>query len=125
MRKKWLLVLIGVLAVGIAYLGYSLFAHTQEDFLSVSAFKSQAQYDRQVNLGGKVVPGSTKWDEQTRQLRFNLSDNKESLTVVYQGVVPDDFKVGAEVIVTGKYGKDAFEATGFISRRSLCKLCHS
>ena len=126
-RRKWLLVLAAVLAAGLGYTTYSLFVHTGTDYLTVSDLKSQAEflYGQSVRAEGKVAPGSIEWDSGSQTLRFVLADDGESLGVVFQGIAPDEFKPGAELIVEGKYRTDGvLEATSFGSRRSVCGLCH-
>ncbi len=126
-RRKWLLVLMAVTAVGLAYTAYSLFAHTGTDYLTVSEVKSQADslYGQSVRVEGKVTHGTIEWDSGSQTLRFVLADDGESLAVVFQGIAPDEFGPGAELIVEGKYRTDGvLEATSFGSRRSVCSLCH-
>ena len=55
-----------------------------------------------IQLTGKVVPGSIR--HEGRLLRFRVRDRSgsASVPVVYQGVVPDPFRDGREVIVSGK-----------------------
>ncbi len=113
--------------MGLSYATYSLFSHSGADYLTVSEFMSQAEsiYDQQVRVGGKVVPGSIDWDDKTKVMRFVLTDDRESLTIVYKGIVPDNFKPGTDLVVEGKYRTDGIlEATSFGSRRSFCNLCH-
>jgi cytochrome c-type biogenesis protein CcmE len=64
-----------------------------------------------VDLGGKVV-GPTTGDAHSTPLRFRLRDRSgnASVAVVYRGTVPDLFKVGREVIVTGRVENGAFVA---------------
>ncbi len=126
-RGRWLLVTAVVLAVGLSYVAYSLFIHSGADYLTVSELKSQVDSlpDQQVRVGGKVVPGSINWDDKTKEIRFVLTDDRESLAVVYEGIVPDNFKPGVELVVVGNYGPDGiFEVLSFGSRRSVCNLCH-
>ena len=126
-RGRWLLVAAVVLAVGLSYVAYSLFIHSGADYLTVSELKSQVESlpDQQVRVGGKVAPGSIDWDDKAQVMRFALTDDKESLTIVYEGIVPDNFKPGAELVVEGRYRPDdVFEALSLGSRRSLCTLCH-
>ena len=126
-RRKWLLVLAVVLTAGLGYTTYSLFAHTGTDYLTVSDSKSQAAflYGQSVRVEGKVASGSIEWDNKSKIMRFTLIDDRESLDVAYEGVVPDSFKPGAELIVEGRYRTDGvLEATSFGSRRSVCNLCH-
>ena len=126
-RRRWLLVIAMVLAVGLSYAVYSLVIHTGVDYLTVSELKSQAEslHSQQVRVGGRIVPGSIDWDDKAKVMRFVLTDDKESLTIAHKGIVPDNFKPGADLIVEGKYRPDdAFEALSFGSGRSVCNLCH-
>ena len=129
MRKRgiWFLVAAVVLAAGLSYVAYSLFMHSGADYLTVSELKSQVESlpDQQVRVGGKVAPGSIDWDDKAKVMRFGLTDDRETLTVVYEGIVPDNFKPGADLVVEGRYRPDdVFEALSFGSRRSVCNLCH-
>ena len=57
-------------------------------------------------------------------LRFRVQDKKnpkEAVTVLYRGSVPDTFKVGREVVLTGKVTDGVFMA----QRNSLITLCPS
>ena len=126
-KKRWLLVTAVVLALGLGYAAYALFIHTGVDYLTVSELKSQVEAlnSQQVRVEGRVVPGSIDWDDTTKVMRFTLTDDRESLTIVYTGVVPDNFKPGADLVVEGKYRPDGvFEALSFGSGRSFCNLCH-
>lgn len=126
-KRRWFLVLVVVLVLGLGYAGYSLFIHTQADYLPVSEMMSQAEslQDQRVRVGGKVAPGSIEWDDRAKVMRFALTDGGESLTVVYEGIVPDSFKPGADLIVEGRYRQDGvLEALSFGRPRSVCNLCH-
>ena len=116
-----------LLAVGLSYVVYSLFIHSGADYLTVSELKSQVEsfLDQQVRVEGKIVPGSIDWNDKTKVVKFVLTDDRESLTIVYQGVVPDNFKPGADLIVKGKYRPDgSFQAVSFDRPRSVCNFCH-
>ena len=45
---------------------------------------------------------------------LDMGDNGISLPVVYNGAVPDTFKVGNQVVVEGKYTTGLFEAEAII-----------
>ncbi len=126
-RRRWLLVIVVALALGLSYIAYSLFIHSGASYLTVSELRSQADslYSEQVRVGGRVVPGSIDWDDKAKVMKFVLTDDRESLPIVYEGVVPDSFKPGADLVVEGRYRPDdVFEALSFGSRRSVCNLCH-
>ena len=86
--------------MGLSYAAYSLFIHSGADYLTVSELKSQVEslHDQPVRVEGKVVPGSINWDDKTKEIRFALTDDKESLIIVYEGIVPDNFKPGADLV---------------------------
>jgi len=104
-----------------------LLNHQQAEALTVSEVIARAGSPpgRQVRVEGRVAPGSINWNNQTRVMSFVLTDDGESLPVLYRGVVPGNFKPGAEMVVEGSYSPGtAFEAESFGSRASLCDLCH-
>jgi cytochrome c-type biogenesis protein CcmE len=69
---------------------------------------------------GKVVPGSIV---RGRTLRFRVRDRDgtASVPVVYQGAVPDPFRDGREVIVSGRMRDGTFVG----ERDSLVTKCPS
>jgi cytochrome c-type biogenesis protein CcmE len=76
---------------------------------------------RSYEITGKVVTGSVQ--HEGRLLRFRVRDRTgtASVPVVYQGVVPDPFRDGREVIVTGKMQGGTFVG----ERDSLVTKCPS
>ena len=71
-------------------------------------------------MNGQVVPGSVEQEAAGRILRFTVSEEGESLPVVYQGVVPDSFKVGSDVVVEGQLSSD-----GIFQANTLMPKCPS
>ena len=76
---------------------------------------------RSYELTGKVVNGSIS--REAEKLRFRIRDREghRSVPVVYQGVVPDPFREGREVIVSGQVRGGTFVA----ERDSLVTKCPS
>jgi cytochrome c-type biogenesis protein CcmE len=76
-----------------------------------------------VSLVGKVA-GPVRGDGYSKLgLRFRASDIKgsTSVPVVYHGSVPDQFKVGRDIVVSGTYAHGVFVA----KRDSLVTKCPS
>jgi cytochrome c-type biogenesis protein CcmE len=76
-----------------------------------------------VSLYGRVV-GPVQGAGYAREgLRFRVADRKghASVRVVYRGSVPDQFKLGREVIVDGRYAHGTFVA----KRNTLVTKCPS
>ncbi|MFC1958477.1 cytochrome c maturation protein CcmE [Chloroflexota bacterium] len=126
-KRRWLLFAAVVIALGLGYTAYALLINSATDNLTVSELRSQTAslYSQSVRIEGSVVPGSINWDDKTEEIRFTLTDNKESLIIVYTGVVPDSFKPGTDLVVEGRYRQDdVLEALSFGSRRSFCNFFH-
>lgn len=126
-------------ALGLIYGAYIIFIHvgadsltvsqsrTGADSLTVSQFRAEAAslQEQTVKVKGTVVSGSVNWNEETKTIEFALADSRTSLNVVYSGVVPDHFKPGVEMEVTGKYRPDdVFEADSFGGQKVICAICH-
>lgn len=128
MRKRtWFIIVMIILVVGVGYVTYSLLNHTGADYLTVSDLRSQAEsiYGQQVTVTGQIAPGSVDWDEKEETIRFVLTDDGEKLPVVYQGIVPDSFEPGSDLVAEGKYRPDGvFEALRLSRQRSFCTFCH-
>jgi cytochrome c-type biogenesis protein CcmE len=76
-----------------------------------------------VSLVGRVVGRARGAGYSTSGLRFRVSDIKGTATVpvVYHGSVPDQFKTGRDVVVSGRYSNGVFVA----KRDSLVTKCPS
>lgn len=102
MKKRFLIG--GIISfLALAYLGFS-FASSFTYYLTPSELKTQDSiYGKKVRVNGKVAPESITWDAKDLILKFHITDDRESLPVIYKGVVPDTFKVGGDVVVEGSY----------------------
>lgn len=69
-----------------------------------------AEPGRSYELTGKVVADSVDKDGDRLTFRIRDRDGRESLPVTYSGVVPDPFREGREVIVSGELKQGTFVA---------------
>ena len=109
LRKKRFLIGGIIIFLAIGYLGYIGFQSSATYYYTVSELIEQGSsiYDENVRVNGQVAPGSVQQKSVGRTLRFTITDGEESLPVVYQGVVPDAFKVGNDVVVEGRLNSDS------------------
>ena len=121
-RKRRLRLVIALsvailLASALVYTSFS--ASTQAS--TPSEVVSSAEPGRSYELTGKVVDGSVK--REGERLRFAVRDREgsTSVPVSYAGVVPDPFREGREVIVSGEVEGKTFVA----ERDSLVTKCPS
>jgi len=68
-------------------------------------------------LGGQVETGSLRYEPQTRDLRFVLSDGVTRVTVIGTGAPPSLLREGAGAVVEGTFAPDGtFRATQVIAK---------
>ena len=83
---------------------------------------SEIEPGKSYELTGKVVDGSIqKSGDDELRFRIRDRDGTESVAVAYSGVVPDPFREGREVIVSGELNQGTFVA----ERDSLVTKCPS
>lgn len=119
-RKIRLVVALGaavLLAGALVYTSFSASTEARQPSQLLSAAPG-ASYD----LTGRVVKGSVRRDGGT--IRFRVADREggdEGIPVVYSGTVPDPFRGGREIILTG-----TVESGVFVGRRdTLITKCPS
>ena len=103
----------------VGYLIYTGIRDTMTYYLSVPEVLAGTIEARSeiLRVGGNVNPESVRWDSKALKLLFKMSDDNATLEVDYQGVVPDSFKPGREVIIEGKYqGNGQFTATAIMPK---------
>lgn len=107
MKKKKKFIIAGTIILGIVgYLIYTGIRDLGVYYFTVNELKMKKIYNQGVRVGGKVAPGSIQWNPAQMDLKFLLTDGKESIKVFYKGIVPDAFKDDNEVLVEGKYLPD-------------------
>lgn len=105
-RTSLRLLVITVLVIGsVAWLILSGVKQTGLQYLSVTelAQLEAAPKTGGFRLDGKVQAGSWTYDQKAPRLTFAMTDGKQSIGVVYDGLMPDAFGDGREVVVEGTY----------------------
>ncbi len=70
-----------------------------------------------VLLANLVVPGSVRREQGSIEVAFDLTDNKDTVTVVYSGILPDLFREGQGIVSLGKLREDGV----FVANEVLAK----
>ena len=115
-RKIRLAVALGAAVLLAAALVYTSFSASTE-----ASKPSQIEPGRSYELTGKVVNGSISRDGEELRFRIRDRDGAASVPVSYTGAVPDPFREGREVIVSGELKQGTFVA----ERDSLVTKCPS
>jgi cytochrome c-type biogenesis protein CcmE len=121
-RRIRLIVALSAAVLLASALVYTSFSAATEASTPSQLLKSGMASQRSIELTGKVAAGSVQRSGDT--LRFGVRDRNgrgPMVPVVYTGIVPDPFRVGREVIVTGKLTNGTFVG----ERDSLVTKCPS
>lgn len=117
-RQKRRLALVAFVVVGVAAaLGLTLnaFEQTMLFFMTPTQVAAGESSGRMVRLGGMVAAGSSERLGGVRS-RFVVTDFAASVTVEYEGILPDLFREGQGVVVRGVYGGGVFEANEVLAK---------
>lgn len=119
------LVGVALMIAAVGYLMYTGIRETSTYYLTLEEFlpQKEALANAGVRVAGRVKSGSVDWNPKNLKLNFTmigLDQNGQPVTtpgrglaVHYQGVLPDMFAEGRDVIVEGEYtpGVDTLHAT--------------
>lgn len=106
MRTKPPILLAIIVIIGaMSFLIYSGLRNTGVPYFPVSNFPAVQMADSRVRLSGNVAYGSIQ-KQPDLTLQFRLQHEDTGLPVLYQGVTPDTFREGGEVVLEGKYDAD-------------------
>ena len=113
-KKMKPIIVSSVIFLVIGYLIYAGLRDTMTYYLTVSEVLASTTEvgNEPIRVGGLVSPSSVQWDPKDLKLSFTLEEKGSSMAIDYQGVVPDSFKPGIEVVLEGIYGGNGqFKAT--------------
>ena len=103
-RRK---VLIFAVVFGVAIatvLGLTAFEENLLYFYSPTQVKAgEAPQTHSFRVGGLVVDGSVKRAPDSLMVQFDVTDNEESMTVEYTGILPDLFREGQGIVAMGSF----------------------
>lgn len=83
----------------------------------VRVVAGEVPLDRTVRVGGMVVKDSIERDSDSLRVRFAVTDYQATVTVVYEGILPDLFAEEQGVVAQGRLGEDGI----FVAHEVLAK----
>ena len=118
-KKRLYLILLMVVGIGIG-IGLTLNAFNDNlmFFYSPSeVIAGEAPSGHPIRIGGLVTTGSVKRQENGLTVNFDVTDNAETVTVEYTGILPDLFREGQGIIARGELDTDGV----FVAEEVLAK----
>ncbi len=99
-RRIYSILLVLLFSVsGISLILYSLNSNLDYFFTPTELKDKNIPIDKRIKVGGMVLNGSV--ERASSKISFIVTDYENSITVEYEGIVPDLFKEGSGVVVLG------------------------
>ena len=112
------MILVALLVAGTslaAYLGLKAFNENLLYFFSpTDVVNGKAPNGKSFRLGGLVANGSVQ--REGIKVAFDVTDNQNTFTVKYEGILPDLFREGQGIITTGSLKNGTFMATEVLAK---------
>lgn len=107
-----------VIGGSLSYLFYTTLSSEAEFYKHVDEVAAQPDqwYGKKMKMHGFVVDNTIEIKESTLEYRFDIQTNGHVVKATYKGVVPDTFKSGAEVVLSGRLATDGFHATDMTAK---------
>ena len=117
-HKRMIIIVAGIAVLGVALtLIFKAFNSNMVFFFSPSDVQAnQAPADRVFRLGGLVEMGSLKREDDGLTVHFIVTDNANTIPVIYTGILPDLFREGQGVVAQGKLDGGVFKASEVLAK---------
>lgn len=108
-RRQRLLIVLGVLAlvgVAVGLASWALRENINAFYSPQDVLAGKAPVERRIRVGGLVKDGSVQRATDSLHVEFDVTDGAATVRVVYEGILPDLFREGQGILVTGELGRD-------------------
>lgn len=119
-RKKRLgliILMVSGIAIGVSFALKSLNENIMFFFSPSEVAEGKAPQNRLFRIGGMVVDGTVNRPGEGLTVMFDLTDNAESVTVEYTGILPDLFREGQGIVANGRLNSNG----AFVAEEVLAK----
>jgi cytochrome c-type biogenesis protein CcmE len=120
-KRKKRLYLIALMVTGVG-IGIALALNAFNDNLMffyspAEVVAGQAPSGHPIRVGGLVTEGSVQRQQDGLTVHFDITDNAETVTIQYTGILPDLFREGQGIVARGKLDVDGI----FVADEVLAK----
>lgn len=101
-KLTYLLLVMLLLSAATALILYALRQNISLFYTPTQVVQGEAAADRPIRVGGMVVKNSIQRGQKGLRVQFTLTDFEQQVVVNYEGILPDLFREGQGVVVTGQ-----------------------
>jgi cytochrome c-type biogenesis protein CcmE len=102
-RLAGIVSLILILGVALSLILYALKQNINLFYTPTELLHAPLQPDQVIRIGGYVKNQSVHYSRSGEEVAFVITDRISAIKVIYQGVLPNLFRQGQSVVVTGKF----------------------
>ncbi len=115
-RLMGAIVFIVLLGIAVGLVLYALKQNINLFYTPTELLKADVQPEQSVRIGGYVKKNSVQFDASGQSVRFVVTDRVNDITVSYFGVLPNLFREGQTVVVTGKINNKILQADQVLAK---------
>ena len=107
-RNRIVLIVLVLAGIGVAS-GFALKAFNENlmfFYQPSQVIAGEAPVGRLIRVGGLVTTGSVQRQSDGLTVLFDITDNAETITVQYTGILPDLFREGQGIVAHGQLQND-------------------
>lgn len=122
MPKKFVIG-ISIIVLGIGYFMIAGVNKGTAYYVTVEELsqKSDNYVGERLRMGGLVLEGSIQSDIKKLDVNFKIHQNEHVIDVFYNGITPDMFQDGSEVIIEGSYTEEGVFAADVLMAKCPSK----
>lgn len=114
-KIKLIAIVMVLLGCALALILYALRQNINLFYSPSQIVAGQAQLHHLIRVGGLVVKGSVIRNDL--DIEFKITDNQNTITIDYRGVLPDLFREGQSIVVLGELiGKHKLKAREVLAK---------
>jgi cytochrome c-type biogenesis protein CcmE len=103
-----------VILAALAYMIYAGVTQSAVYFVTPAELTAAPVAGKAYRVGGLVAPGSLRWEPQTLDLTFTLTDGQATVAVRHKGTAPDLFGEGRGAVVEGHWTREGYVKASLI-----------
>ena len=105
-RLTGIIMIVAILAMAIGLVLYALKQNINLFYTPTQLLQAKIQPQQIVRIGGYVKEKSVRFDASGKQVVFVITDRTNEIAVKYNGVLPNLFRDGQGVVVSGKLAEN-------------------
>ena len=116
-RLYFVLALLLGVVIAASLIIYGLSKNMVYFYTPTQVINKEAPINKSIRVGGMVVPGSIIKSKSSLNVIFQINDLKNTISISYDGLLPDLFGENQGVVVTGSLdGKSNFVANEVLAK---------